>query len=294
MLELRYVLIDVFTERSLTGNALAVFTDARGVDDETLQALARELALSETVFVLPPREGGHARLRIFTPRAELPFAGHPTLGAAMVLGEPLQAEALRLETGAGTVRVALEREGARVTAGWMELVVSAGAPLADPAPLLGALGVGRVSLPVTTYTSGPEHLLVCVDSADAVAALEPDLRALATLAPGCVSVFAAEGTRVRSRMFAPALGIDEDPATGSAAGPIAAHLVLHERVAPGATVEIDQGVECGRPSRLYARADGTAGRVERVTVGGSGLVIGRAELRLRDRRGGVEPAGPRR
>ncbi|MBM4363248.1 MAG: PhzF family phenazine biosynthesis protein, partial [Deltaproteobacteria bacterium] len=273
MLELRYVLVDVFTERSLTGNALAVFTDARGLDDATLQALARELALSETVFVLPARERGHARLRIFSPRAELPFAGHPTLGAAIVLGEPLQAEVLRLETGRGTVPVALEREGARVTAGWMELPVSEGSAVADPSRLLAALGVESVSLPVTAYTSGPEHLLVAVDSPATVRALAPDLRALAALTSACVSVFAAEGARVKTRMFAPALGIDEDPATGSAAGPIAAHLVRHGRVAPGTTVDIEQGAELERPSRLHARVDGAADRVERVTVGGSGLII---------------------
>ena len=110
---LRYVVADVFTDRPLAGNQLAVFTDGRGVDDETMQALARELKFSETVFVLPPSEGGHARIRLFTPSRELPFAGHPVLGSAFVLAAPLQLGEIRLETGAGVVPVVLEREGAR-------------------------------------------------------------------------------------------------------------------------------------------------------------------------------------
>ena len=111
-LTLRYVVADVFTDTPLTGNQLAVFTDGREVDDATMQNLAREMNLSETVFVLPAEAGGHARIRIFTPVAELPFAGHPTLGSAFVLAQPLQLSEIRLETGAGIVPVRLEREGA--------------------------------------------------------------------------------------------------------------------------------------------------------------------------------------
>src|SRR5215210_4604624 len=115
----RYVVADVFTDTPLTGNQLAVFTDAREIPEETLLPLAREMAFSETVFVLPPEADGHARIRIFTPASELPFAGHPTLGSAFVLGQPLQLEEIRLETGAGTIPVRLEREGARIVFGWM-------------------------------------------------------------------------------------------------------------------------------------------------------------------------------
>src|SRR5690242_16958285 len=101
MRAIRYVLCDVFTERPLTGNQLAVFTDARSLDDATMQALACEMRFSATVFVVPPSAGGHARLRIFTPTREMPFAGHPTLGAAFVLGQPLQTPQVNLETGSG-------------------------------------------------------------------------------------------------------------------------------------------------------------------------------------------------
>ena len=104
---LRYVVCDVFTDRPLTGNQLAVFTDARDIDEELLQPLALEMNFAETVFLLPPRDGGHARMRIFTPRREIPFAGHPTLGTAFVVGESTQLREVVLETGAGLVPVSL-------------------------------------------------------------------------------------------------------------------------------------------------------------------------------------------
>src|SRR5690348_1233613 len=119
MTTLRYVIADVFTDTPLEGNPLAVFTDARALDDATMQRLAKETNLSETVFVLPPEEGGHARIRIFTPVKELQFAGHPTLGSAFVLGGPLQADEILLETARGIVAVALEREGPRLVFGRM-------------------------------------------------------------------------------------------------------------------------------------------------------------------------------
>jgi len=107
---LRYVVADVFTDTPLAGNPVAVFTDARGLEADEMQRLARELNLSETVFVLPSETDGHARIRIFSPGVELPFAGHPTLGTAFVLAQPMQLEEIRLETGMGTVVIALERE----------------------------------------------------------------------------------------------------------------------------------------------------------------------------------------
>src|SRR5262249_58717945 len=140
-LTLRYVVIDVFTDRPLVGNQLAVFTDGREVDDETMQALAREMNLSETVFVLPAEAGGHARIRVFTPASELPFAGHPTLGTAFVLSQPLQLVEIRLELPAGIVPVRLEREGARIGFRWMTLPPVTSPPDAradEPPPVLRA------------------------------------------------------------------------------------------------------------------------------------------------------------
>src|SRR5712691_7348181 len=147
MATFRYVVADVFTETPLAGNQLAVFTDARDIPEEQLQRLARELNFSETVFVYPPAAGGHARIRIFTPTIEVPFAGHPTLGTAFVLAGPLQLGEIRLETGAGVVPVELEREGARISFGRMSQPLPTWQPYSEEAELLGALGVERSELP---------------------------------------------------------------------------------------------------------------------------------------------------
>ena len=275
----RYVVADVFTERPLQGNQLAVFTDARELPEETLQPLAREINFSETVFVYPPEAGGHARLRIFTPSVELPFAGHPVLGTAFVLGGPLQTHEIRLETGAGVVPVSLEREGARIVFGSMSQPLPSWRPYEGEAGLLRAIGVERSELPVELYDLGPRHVYVALGSEDAVARLEPDPRALSEFDVG-VNCFAGDARRWKTRMFAPAHGVPEDPATGSAAGPLAVHLARHGRIAFGDEIEISQGAEIGRPAMLYARVEGSAGHVERVVVGGSAVVVARGEFRL--------------
>jgi trans-2,3-dihydro-3-hydroxyanthranilate isomerase len=277
----RYVLCDVFTDTPLTGNQLAVFTDGRGLDDETMQSIARELKLSETTFVFPAEQGGHAKVRIFTPATELPFAGHPTLGTAFVLAAPMQLLEIRLETGMGIVPVLLEREGARIVFGRMEQPLPSIEPFEPEAELLSALGVQRSELPVERYDNGAQHVYVALGSEDEVARLRPDLNRLAGL-EGVVGVncFAGADGRWKTRMFAPASGVPEDPATGSAAGPLALHLARHGRIAFGDEIEITQGVEIDRPSTLYARADGSADNVERVEVGGSAVVIARGELQV--------------
>jgi trans-2,3-dihydro-3-hydroxyanthranilate isomerase len=277
----RYVVVDVFTDTALAGNQLAVFTDARELPEELLQPLARELKFSETVFVYPAEAGGHARMRIFTPAAEIPFAGHPTLGTAFVLGAPLQLGEIRLETGMGIVPVTLEREGARIVFGRMSQPVPSVEPFDDQSNLLAALGVERSELPIELYDNGLRHVYVCLPSREEVAALEPDHKRLAANgAVLCVSTIAGSGTAWKTRMFAPGGGVDEDPATGSAAGPLCVHLVRHGLVPPGEEIEITQGVEIGRPSKLYARVDGTPERIERVEVGGSAVVVARGEFKL--------------
>jgi trans-2,3-dihydro-3-hydroxyanthranilate isomerase len=276
----RYVLVDVFTDTPLEGNALCVFTDAREIPEDMLQRLARELNLSETVFVLPGERGGHARLRIFTPLAELAFAGHPTLGAAFVLGGPLQLVEIRLETGAGIVPVQLEREGARIVFGRMSQPIPTWEPCEFEDEVLRAIGVERSLLPVEVYDNGIRHLYVALANEATVAALEPDLAALARLPVVGVVCFAGEGARWKVRMFAPADGVPEDPATGSAAGPLAVHLARHGRIAFADEIRIEQGVEIGRPSELYALAEGSPERIERVEVGGAAVVVARGEFRL--------------
>jgi trans-2,3-dihydro-3-hydroxyanthranilate isomerase len=275
----RYVVADVFTDEPLTGNQLAVFTDARDIPEEKLQALAREMALSETVFVYPPEGDGHVRIRIFTPSAELPFAGHPVLGSAFVLGGPLQLGEIRLETGAGVVPVLLEREGPRIVFGRMTQPVPEWEPFAQAEELQELLGV-RSELPVELYHLGPTHVYVALSSEEEVAALQPDFGALGRLTEAGVNCFAGAGSRWKTRMFAPTFGVPEDPATGSAAGPLAVHLARHGRTAFGDEIEISQGVEIGRPSMLHARAFGEGDRIDRVEVGGAAVIVARGEFRF--------------
>ncbi len=275
----RYVVVDVFTDQPLAGNQLAVFTDARGIPEELLQPLAREINFSETVFVLPAEGDGHARIRIFTPAAELRFAGHPILGTAFVLGGPLQLIELRLETGAGVIPVTLEREGPRIVFGRMIQPIPRWEPYGRVSELLGALEVDRSDLPIELYDLGPRHVFVALESAEQVAALAPDLTVLAELAV-CVNCFSGAGTAWKTRMFAPAYGVAEDPATGSAAGPLAVHLARHGRIEFGQEIEIAQGAEIGRPSKLYALAEGSDERVDRVLVGGAAVVVARGEFQL--------------
>jgi trans-2,3-dihydro-3-hydroxyanthranilate isomerase len=277
----RYVFVDVFTDTPLQGNQLAVFTDAREIPAERFQLLAKEIGFSETVFVLPKEGDGHARIRIFTPTIEIPFAGHPTLGTAFVLAAPLQLGEIRLETGAGVVPVKLEREGARIVFGRMEQPIPSVEPYEDEAELLDALGVQRSELPVEVYDNGLRHVYVTLPSEDAVAALKPDLARLAELpAVLGINTFAGSGSRWKTRMFAPGDGVPEDPATGSAAGPLALHLARHGRIDFGDEIEISQGAEIGRRSTLYARTEGSAERVEKVEVGGSAVIVARGEFQL--------------
>jgi trans-2,3-dihydro-3-hydroxyanthranilate isomerase len=277
----RYVIADVFTDRPLAGNQLAVFTDAREIPEEQLQPLAKEMNFSETVFVYPPEQGGHVKIRIFTPAAEMPFAGHPVLGTAFVLAGPLQLVTINLETPKGIVPVELEREGARIVFGRMSQPIPEVSPYEQEAELLAALRIERSELPIELYDLGITFVYVALPSEEAVAALEPDYAALARI-QGYVGTycFAGSDTRWKARMFAPADGVPEDPATGSAAGPLACHLARHGWIGWGEEIEISQGEEIGRPSTLYARARGSAEAIERVEVGGSAVVVARGEFRL--------------
>jgi trans-2,3-dihydro-3-hydroxyanthranilate isomerase len=276
----RYVVVDVFTDVPLQGNQLAVFTDAREIPEEQLQSLAREMNYAETVFVYPAEAGGHAKMRIFTPALELPFAGHPTLGTAFVLAAPLQLDEIRLETGRGVVSIRLERDGPRLVFGRMEQPLPKVQPFERAEELLAAVGVERSQLPVELYDNGVPHAYICLASKDEVAALRPDFQRLTELGEVCSNCFAGEGRRWKTRMFAPFGGVAEDAATGSAAGPLAVHLARHGRISWGDEIEISQGAEIARPSTLYARAEGNDGAVERVEVGGSAVVVARGEFRL--------------
>ena len=272
----RFVISDVFTDVPFAGNQLAMFTDAREIPEERLQPLAREINFSETVFVYPAAGDGHARMRIFTPAVELPFAGHPVLGTAFVLGGPLQLDELWLETGAGVVPVRLERDGSRIAFGWMRQPPFSFEPYDRVAELLSVLGVEAFGLPVELYRQGPGHVLVELGSPEAVAALRPNADALLDANPYGTDCFARDGESWKSRVFVPGDGVLEDAATGSAAGPLALHLARHGRIGFGDEIVIHQGVEIGRPSTLHA----VARSPEEVEVGGSSVVVAHGQFRL--------------
>jgi len=278
----RYTIADVFTDVPLQGNQVAVFTDASGLTDEVMQRAAREMNLSETVFVFRSEDPqAHLRVRIFTPGTELPFAGHPVLGTAFIVGRAMGSNVVRLETGIGVIPVTLTRaDGGAPYYGEMEQLVPTPEPFDREAELLAALGVAESVLPVELYRNGPVFVYVALESEDAVAALRPDLRALERFGEIGISCVAGSGQRFKTRMFAPALGVPEDPATGSAAGPLAVHLVRHGRAEFGTDIEIVQGVEIGRRSMIYGRVEGSAERIEQVFVGGSAVIVARGEYRL--------------
>jgi trans-2,3-dihydro-3-hydroxyanthranilate isomerase len=275
---LSYVIADVFTDTPLEGNALAVFTDAEGLDERTMARLARELNLSETVFAFAPEQGGDARIRIFTPGAELPFAGHPVLGSAFVLGG--ERDVVQLETGLGIVPVELQRSGGAIVFGRMRQPIPTIEAFDRGAALLRALGVERAEPPREAYVNGPCNVFVMLEDEAAVAALAPEHQALVALGVLNVSCFAGAGRRWKTRMFAPALGVAEDPATGSAAGPLALHLARQGAIAYGEEIELAQGAEIGRPSLLYARVEGSETHIERIEVGGVAVIVARGEFSL--------------
>jgi len=275
---LRYVHVDVFTDTPLTGNQLAVFTDARELDTPTMQALAKEIGFSETTFVLPPEQGGHARMRIFNPWEEMRFAGHPTLGTAWVLGAPLQLGVVVLETLAGLVEVTLDRDASgRIDFGRMRQPVPTIEPVEATDELFEALGVAGSELPVELYDNGATHIFVGLRSAQELAALRPDSAGIAAFEVTGVNCFAGADGQWTLRMFWPA---GEDAATGSAAGPLACHLGRHGLVPWGTEIEIAQGAQIGRPSTLFARAEGSGDGLELVEVGGRAVVVARGEFRL--------------
>lgn len=280
-----FLILDVFTATPLEGNQLGVFLDGRGLRDQQMLAATREMNYSESVFFLPPGGAGEAdaRVRIFTPGAELPFAGHPTLGSAWVLGELLGKDTVTLELGAGLVPVELDRDAAgAITFGRMaQPVPEFTGPYGRLPELLAAIGAPPApgGLPAEVYVNGPVNVYLEFAGEEEVASLQPDLNALARH-PVNVSCFARAGDGFVTRMFAPALGVPEDPATGSAAGPLAVHLARHGRIAFGQEVKLRQGEQVGRPSVLHARADGTPERVDRVLVGGQAVVVASGQYRL--------------
>lgn len=288
----RFYTCDVFTDRVFGGNQLAVLTDARGLDTARMQAIAAEFGYSETTFVLPPDDPRHAaRVRIFTPRAEIGFAGHPTVGTALVLAwtgavpVPAEGAAIVLEEGAGPVPVEIRAEDGRATAAEFVAPVAAraGAPV-DPGPVAHALGLdpadlaAEPGLPCVASTGVP-FLCVRLVGLDALARarLDPTAVLPGEAADGVLLFTTATGSAghdLRARMYAPRHGIAEDPATGSAAAALAGLLAARSDGGDGwLGWRIGQGIEMGRPSLILARARRAGGQVAEVRVGGGAVPV---------------------
>lgn len=284
-----YVQVDVFTSRPLEGNALAVFTDARGLSDVEMQAIARETNLSETTFVFPDPAAPPGRpvpVRIFTVGEEVPFAGHPTLGTAFVLRGTSRAREIVLALGVGDIPVAFEdrEDGAYGEMRQRDPVFGSVHAAEDVAR---ALGITPADLdpcaPVQTVSTGLPFAVVPVRSLAVLRALRVDWqRAEAYLAGTDARFFYL----VSRETLDPAAALHarmifyggEDPATGSAAGCCAAWVVRHGLAGPGERVIIEQGIEARRPSRIFVRAGGGRDRVSEVRVGGHAVVVSRGEL----------------
>ncbi|MEO7555870.1 MAG: PhzF family phenazine biosynthesis protein [Acidimicrobiales bacterium] len=268
-----FVIVDVFTDAALAGNQLAVFPAGELVPEALLQPIAREIGFSETVYVHPGD-----RIRIFTPSVELPFAGHPVLGTAHVLATTRGTASVTLVTPKGPVE--LRHDG--VSRARMVQPLPTTRPWGgDDAALLSAIGLDRALAPIDLYDNGAQHVFVVAPSVGAVAELRPDLQRVRCLLPDAgLSVFAGEGARWKTRMFFPGAGIAEDPATGSAVGPLAVHLARHGLAPWGEELTVLQGAELDRPSTLYVRAEGGPDGPTRVEVAGDSVIVGRGELDL--------------
>jgi len=290
----------VFTDRVFGGNPLAVVLDPEGLADADMQAIAREMNLSETTFLLPPtRPDCAARVRIFTPAREIPFAGHPTIGTSWVLATerllPVGATRFRLEEGIGPVEVELEGEPTAPSFLWMRHGEARFGPeLADRAALAGALGLGLQDLlpgaPIQSGSTGSDFLYIPLRDRAAVNQAVLDVpRLLAALGDGPrlgVFVFAPDpdpkAGRVYSRMFAPhTSGIPEDPATGSASGPLGAYLVERGLVeaAPAVSIVSEQGTRMRRQSFVHIRIGMVRGRIAEIRVGGGVVPVLDGSLR---------------
>jgi trans-2,3-dihydro-3-hydroxyanthranilate isomerase len=272
-----YVVVDAFARRPLEGNPVAVVFGSEDLSADTMQRIANEMHLSETTFVLPPKSSGDAHIRIFTPVNELPFAGHPMLGTAVALAEKFGKDTLQLETAMGVIpfRIGTDDGATEVT---MEQPLPRWELYEHGPELLEALGIEISIAPVEAYRNGPRHVFVGLPDIPALSALSPDHRALARFPDMAVNCFAGTGTQWRLRMFSPAYGVVEDAATGSAAGPLAIHLARHGLAGWEQDIEIEQGIELGRPSLMRAIAWGAGEQVSAVHVSGHGVAIARGTL----------------
>jgi trans-2,3-dihydro-3-hydroxyanthranilate isomerase len=299
----RYLHLDVFTSEKFGGNPLAVFTDARGLAAETMQAVAREMNFSESTFILPAEQPDtDIRMRIFTPGKEMPMAGHPTVGStfALALDGVIPAGRRRWTFGLniGPTPVDIDWEGDRPAFVWMTQRLPAfGNVVGDVDAAALAIGVDPAAirdtgLPVHEVSCGVPFVFFPLATRAAVDRAAPNLRAFNALCQAAgvddhaMFVFTREpgndGATIYSRMFAPGLGVAEDPATGSASGPLGCYLVRHGVTPPerAAAILSLQGVKMGRPSWIHIAIGVDRGGITKVQVGGEAVLVGEGELFL--------------
>jgi len=295
-----YHLVDVFTDRAFGGNPLAVFLDGKGMSDALMQSIAKEFNLSETTFVLPPQDPANDfRVRIFTPAQELPMAGHPTVGTTFVLTRAglvrpgTGRTTITLEEGVGPIPVAIDwKDGQPSFIEMQQPVPEFSPPIEDRAGIAEMLSLEpealREELPIQVVSSGVPFLFVPVKSLEAIRRIRFRIDVAERLkAPaGNTFVFTMEtefpGSGVHGRMLAPLLGISEDPATGSANGPLGCYLVRYKVLASEGELRVvsEQGIEMGRPSFLHIRIRHNGDEITAVHVGGTCCYVGSGQLEL--------------
>ncbi len=286
---LSFFWVDVFALRPREGNQLAVFLDGNGLETDAMQAIAREMAISETTFLQTPEHGGNAKVRIFTTTRELPFAGHPTLGTAYVVAETqnLQDKVV-LEMGIGDIPVALDRTGGGLKLEMTQQDPVFGPIVTDRAGVAQAIGRDEddldPDLPVQVVNTGLPFVIVPLRSLEIIknTRLQPQAKEeIPEVADLGLYMFCQETVNSDATIHArPASAGREDPATGSAAGCLVSYIVEHGVAQPGSDVVIEQGVWVLRNGRLFTRADKADGRVQNVRVGGQVFVALKGELAL--------------
>jgi trans-2,3-dihydro-3-hydroxyanthranilate isomerase len=293
----RYLQYDVFTDKPLAGNQLAVFTDTTGLTAEQMQAMTRETKFSECTFVQPSEAAGtDVRLRIFGPANEMQFAGHPVIGSTFALADDgvikPGAKEFTFGLGIGPTLVELEWAGDRLQFAWMTQQRPVFGPtLNAPAALAGALGIDpsafRPGVLPQEVNCGSPFFIVPLVSRAAVDQAVVDIRAAAAMFEAAkitrrgLFIFSTEPGADSATAYSRMMGANEDPATGSASGPLGCYLVKHGLVPPdkaGAIVS-SQGVKMGRPSRIHIKIDLTGGEISRVRVGGTSVLVGEGRLR---------------
>ena len=275
-----YTVANAFSNDPLTGNPVAVFRDASRLTTETMQAIARQLQLSETVFLTGLDAPGPFAARIFTPVNELPFAGHPLIGAASVVARLTGTRQFSIRTQAFTVAVSAAPRAPNVTAVSIDVPPSPSVPFERTRELLRALRLERATLPVKLYDAGARHVLIGVRDLAELRALEPDHNALEAFEDMAVNCFAIHGSGVENRMFSPAYGVKEDAGTGSAVGPLLQHLIQHAGHDETKALTIAQGILLKRPCVMHGRLRRDAGHAPVVALGGDAVRFCEARLYL--------------